>query len=66
VHEKSNGCYKVTDARTLTAGVNFIGIKSTYNKKIPGMTPPSTAMQGMDSLEYVIKANQHIKITYQE
>ncbi|ACZ78801.1 MULTISPECIES: hypothetical protein [Dickeya] len=66
VHEKSNGCYKVIDARTLTAGVNFIGIKSTYNKRIPGMAPPSTAMQGMDSLEYVIKANQHIKITYQE
>ncbi|CAQ84850.1 MULTISPECIES: hypothetical protein [Photorhabdus] len=65
-YEKSGECFKLVDLRTLTAGVNFIGIKSTYNKKIPGMTPPSLQMQGADALEYVIKANQHMRITSQE
>ncbi|MNG81150.1 hypothetical protein [Serratia inhibens] len=66
VYEKSGECYKLADARTLTAGVNVIGIKSTYNKKLPGMLPPSPEMQGMDAIEYKIKANQHVSITYKE
>lgn len=66
VYEKSGQCYKLVDAKSLTAGVNVMGIKSTYNKKLPGMLPPSTEMQGMDAIEYKIKANQHVSITYKE
>ncbi|CAI2459255.1 hypothetical protein BSQ98_23205 [Serratia liquefaciens] len=66
VYEKSGQCYKLVDAKNLTAGVNIIGIKSTYNKKLPGMLPPSSEMQGRDAIEYKIKANQHIIITYKE
>lgn len=36
VYEKSGQCYKLVDAKSLTAGVNIIGIKSTYNKKTAG------------------------------
>lgn len=66
VYEKAGQCYKLVDAKSLTAGVNVIGIKSTYNKKLPGMLPPSPEMQGMDAIEYKIKANQHVSITYKE
>ncbi|CNK52852.1 Uncharacterised protein [Yersinia mollaretii] len=66
VYEKSGQCFKLVSMNTLTAGVNVAGIKSTYNKKITGMRPPSPEMSGMDSLEYSIKANQHIRITYKE
>jgi hypothetical protein len=30
------------------------------------MLPPSTEMKGMDAIEYKIKANQHVSITYKE
>ncbi|WP_235895646.1 hypothetical protein [Yersinia alsatica] len=66
IYEKSGQCFKLVSTKSLTAGINLVGIKSTYNKKITGMRPPSPEMAGMDSLEYSIKSNQHIRITYKE
>ncbi|WP_261154432.1 hypothetical protein [Serratia ficaria] len=64
IYKKDGECYKLSDTRSLGPGVNFIGIKSTNNKKISGMFPPSKDLQGMDALEYKIQANQRINITY--
>lgn len=64
IYEKDGNCYKQTDTKSLGPGFNIIGIKSTYNKKIPGMLPPSKEMQGLDALEYKIKANQRIELEY--
>lgn len=64
IYKKDGSCYKLSETSSLGAGFNIIGIKSTYNKKIPGMTPPSKKMQGLDALEYIIKANQRVELEY--
>ncbi|WP_337239156.1 hypothetical protein [Proteus faecis] len=64
IYEKDGDCYKHTDTKSLGPGFNIFGIKSTYNKKIPGMLPASKEMQGLDALEYKIKANQRIELEY--
>lgn len=64
VYKKEGDCYKLVEKRNLGAGVNFIGIKSIYNKKIPGMLPASKELVGMDALEYKIKAGQRVDIRH--
>lgn len=64
VYQKSGNCYKEVDSRSLGPGFNIVGIKSTFNKKIPGMLPPSEELKGLDALEYRIKANQRLMLTY--
>lgn len=64
IYKKDGDCYKLSETLSLGPGFNIAGIKSTYNKKIPGMIPPSKELQGLDSLEYKIKANQKIELEY--
>lgn len=65
VYEKEGDCYKYIDTWSLGPGFNIIGIKSTANKKTPSMLPPSGKMIGVDALEYKIKSNQGLMITYE-
>lgn len=64
-YEKEGDCYKYIDKVSLGPGFNIMGVKSTANKKIPSMTPPSEKMIGVDALEYKIKANQGVVISYE-
>lgn len=63
VYEKSGDCYKKVDSRSLGPGFNIAGIKSTFNKRLPDMLPPSEELKDRDALEYRIKANQRLRVT---
>ncbi|WP_140920963.1 hypothetical protein [Limnobaculum xujianqingii] len=67
-YKQVGSCLQEFDHNSLTAGINFIGIKSTYNKKIDGMPPsPATSiLKDKHVMEYKIKAGQPVKVRYQE
>lgn len=64
IYEKEGSCYKKVSDKSLGPGFNIVGIKSTFNKRLPDMLPPSEQLKGADALEYRLKANQRLKITY--
>lgn len=65
-YKQVGGCYQEIESKTLTAGVNVLGIKSTSNKSIPGMTSRSSELEGLDVLEYTIKADQYMAVEFVE
>ncbi|GKX61440.1 hypothetical protein [Pragia fontium] len=67
-YQKIGSCIQRLERNSLTAGINILGIKSTYNKKIVGMppSPVTSQLKRSDVMEYTIKADQPVMITYEK
>ncbi|MDK1193894.1 hypothetical protein QMW88_00105 [Cronobacter dublinensis] len=67
VYRQVGTCVQQVDNKSLTAAVNILGIKSTYNKKVPAIAtvPGSSPLNDKDVLEYAVQPNQLYKIGYQ-
>ncbi|WP_072093383.1 hypothetical protein [Pantoea sp. RIT-PI-b] len=60
-YEKIGECYKKVSEKSVTSSLVLMGIPTTGNKKVAGMTP-SADIKTMSVKEYSIKPNQYLEV----
>ncbi len=66
IYTRVGSCLQEVDSKSLTAGINVLGIKSTRNKTVAGIAPvpEGSPLKGLDVMEYTIKAGQYLSLGY--